>query len=78
MQPVYLQTDGTLKTGEALNKANIFGVMFDEEAAGYTVVNQWSAPTPFNVKGGYSNIFWHFTDRYWNDFTENGVVLLLD
>lgn len=78
VQPVYLQTDGTLKTGEALNKANIFGVMFDEEAAGYTVVNQWSAPTPFNVKGGYSNIFWHFTDRYWNDFTENGVVLLLD
>ena len=27
---------------------------------------------------GYSNIFWHFTDRYWNDFTENGIVLLLD
>lgn len=78
VQPVYLQADGTLKTGEALNKAKIFGVMFDEEAAGYTVVNQWSAPTPFNVKGGYSNIFWHFTDRYWNDFTENGVVLLLD
>lgn len=79
VQPVYLQADGTLKTdGEPVNKAGIFGVMFDEEAAGYTVVNQWSAPTPFNVKGGYSNIFWHFTDRYWNDFTENGVVLLLD
>lgn len=79
VQPVYLQADGTLKTdGDPVNKAGIFGVMFDEEAAGYTVVNQWSAPTPFNVKGGYSNIFWHFTDRYWNDFTENGVVLLLD
>lgn len=79
VQPVYLQADGTLKTdGSPVNKKGIFGVMFDEEAAGYTVVNQWSAPTPFNVKGGYSNIFWHFTDRYWNDFTENGVVLLLD
>lgn len=79
VQPVYLQTDGTLKTdGAPVNKGGIFGVMFDEEAAGYTVVNRWSAPTPFNVKGGYSNIFWHFTDRYWNDFTENGVVLLLD
>lgn len=79
VQPVYLQTDGTLKTdGSPVNKNGIFGVMFDEEAVGYTVVNQWSAPTPFNVKGGYSNIFWHFTDRYWNDFTENGVVLLLD
>ena len=78
VQPVYLHANGTLKTGDPLNKANIFGVMFDEEAAGYTVVDQWSAPTPFNVKGGYSNIFWHFTDRYWNDFTENGIVLLLD
>ena len=79
VQPVYLQTDGTLKTdGSPVNKKGIFGVMFDEEAVGYTVVNQWSAPTPFNVKGGYSNIFWHFTDRYWNDFTENGVILLLD
>ena len=79
VQPVYLQTDGTLKTdGAPVNKGGIFGVMFDEEAAGYTVVKQWSAPTPFNVKGGYSNIFWHFTDRYWNDFTENGIVLLLD
>lgn len=79
VQPVYLQADGTLKTdGSPVNKKGIFGVMFDDEAVGYTVVNQWSAPTPFNVKGGYSNIFWHFTDRYWNDFTENGVVLLLD
>lgn len=79
VQPVYLQADGTLKSDDLpLNQKGIFGVMFDEEAAGYTVVNQWSAPTPFNSKGGYSNIFWHFTDRYWNDFTENGIVLLLD
>ena len=79
VQPVYLQADGTLKSDDSpVNQKGIFGVMFDEEAAGYTVVNQWSAPTPFNSKGGYSNIFWHFTDRYWNDFTENGIVLLLN
>lgn len=79
VQPVYLQADGTLKSDDPpVNQKGIFGVMFDEEAAGYTVVNQWSAPTPFNSKGGYSNIFWHFTDRYWNDFTENGIVFLLD
>ena len=73
----YLKTDGDLAT-EAVNQANVFGVIMDEEAAGYTVVNQWSAPTPFNAAGGYSNIFWHFTDRYWNDFTENTVVLLME
>lgn len=79
VQPVYLQADGTLKTDDPpVNQKGIFGVMFDEEAAGYTVVKQWSSPTPFNSRGGYSNIFWHFTDRYWNDFTENGIVLLLD
>ena len=58
--------------------SKVFGVIFDEDAAGYTVVNQWSASAPFNARGGYTNIFWHSTDRYWNDFTENAVVLLLD
>ena len=76
--PSVLQTDGTVKKATAVNNANVIGVLFDEEAMGYTVVNQWSSPTPFNAKGGYYNQYWHFTDRYWNDFTENGVVFVLD
>lgn len=79
VKPIYMKNDGTLATPEAsITKNHIFGVIFDEEALGYTTVNQWSATTPFNARGGYSNIYWHFTDRYWNDFTENGIVLLLD
>ena len=80
VKPVYMDaTDGTLINSEdTITQADVFGGIFDEEAVGITTVNQWSAPTPFNAKGGYSNMFWHFTDRYWNDFTENGVVLLLD
>lgn len=79
VKPSYLQADGTITTPEAaLEQDDIFGVIFDEEALGYTVMNQWSAATPFNAKGGYSNVFFHFTDRFWNDFTENGLVLLLD
>jgi len=79
IKPTYLKADGTLDTPVAAVQTDaIFGVLFDESALGYTIVNQWSAPTPFNAKGGYSNIFWHETARYWNDFTENGVVLLLD
>jgi hypothetical protein len=75
-------TDNDLKpidmsAASAVNNKNVFGVIFDEEAAGFTQVNEWSASTPFNARGGYSNIFWHFTHRYWNDFTENHVVLLL-
>lgn len=79
VRPTYMAETGQLVTPvEDVIQSNIFGVIFDEEAVGYTTVNQWSATTPFNARGGYSNIFWHFTDRYWNDFTENGVVLLLD
>ena len=66
-----------MSAASALDINNVFGVIFDEEAAGYTQVNEWSASSPFNAKGGYTNIFWHFTLRYWNDFTENAVVLLL-
>lgn len=77
--PTYMTNTGGLTTAEdAVNQANVFGVIFDRDAAGYTLVNQWSSPTPFNARGGYANIFWHETARYWNDFTENGVVLLLD
>lgn len=79
IKPIYMDKKGALKQPEsAIKEPHLFGVIFDEEALGYTTVNSWSAPTPFNARGGYHNIFWHYTDRYWNDFTENGVVLLLD
>lgn len=79
VKPTYMVPTGELITAaSAVVTTGIFGVVFDEEALGYTLVNQWSAPTPFNAKGGYSNIFWHETARYWNDFIENGIVLLLD
>lgn len=79
IKPIYMDENGALKQpASAIKEPHLFGVIFDEEALGYTTVNNWSAPTPFNARGGYHNIFWHYTDRYWNDFTENGVVLLLD
>lgn len=76
--PSILKPDGTAAKGEAVSQAGIFGVIFDREAVGTTHVNEWSGTTPFNVRGGYWNTFFHATDRYVNDFTENSVVLLLD
>lgn len=78
-KPTYLATDGTLTTpAENVVVDNLLGVIFDEEALGMTVVNQWSATTPLNAAGGYWNMFYHFTERYYNDFTEKGIVLMLD
>ena len=77
--PSYMKNDGTVATAEEeITQSNVFGVLFDEEAMGITTIDQWTSTTPFNSDGGYSNTFWHFTDRYYNDFTENGVVFLLE
>lgn len=78
-KPSILKKDGTVVlAGTPTNISNVFGVLFDEEAAGYTTVNEWSQPSPFNARGGYYNQFWHFTDRYWNDFTENAVMFFIE
>ena len=74
----YIDATGAVQTTAEVEQGNILGVLFDAEAVGYTIVNQWTAPAPFNAKGGYQNTFWHYTDRYFNDLTENGVVFLME
>lgn len=76
--PGYMDATGAIVTGAAQTMSKVFGILFDEEAVMTQEVNQWNAPTPFNVAGGYTNFYWHKSDRYLNDFTEKGVVLLLD
>lgn len=76
--PVMMKTDGTLEEKDPQTISKLVGVIFDEDALGYTTVHNWSATTPFNTKGGYWNTNHVFTERYWNDFTEKGIVLLLD
>lgn len=77
--PTYLKNDATLVTAEsAVTTDNLAMVICDKEACGITRVNQWNAATPFNAAGGYTNQYWHWTIRYWNDFTENAIVVTLD
>ena len=76
--PSYMDATGAIITGSALNQSKIIGVVFDDEALGYTTVHNWSATTPFNIKGGYWNVNHAFTEKWWNDFTEKGAVILLD
>ena len=76
--PEYLKADGTIATASAQSISNLVGVIFDRDALGYTVIDETAAVTPLNAKGLYWNNFYHFTERWYNDFTEKGIVLLLD
>lgn len=56
----------------------VMGVLFDEEALGMTIVNEGVYDTGLNAASLTNNRFWHFTNKIWNDFSESGVVLMLD
>ena len=77
--PSYLSETGTIEEAtEATELSNCLGVLYDRDAMGLTRVHQRTYRTPFNAAGEYSNVFHHFTVRYWNDLTENAFVFMLD
>lgn len=79
-KPSYLkEADGTVITAtQNVTQANVFAVMMDDEAAGMNIFNYELSSTPYNARGRYNNLWWSFNERYFNDFTENAVVFLLD
>ena len=76
--PVYMKPDGSYDTAAAQNITNLVGVIFDRDALGYTVVDETALNTPMNARGLYYNSVYTFTDRWYNDQSEKGIVLLLD
>lgn len=76
--PTFMLNDGSLDDNTSVSQANVFGIICDQEAAGYTIVNQRTTNAAYNGLGEFQNFWLKFTDRYWNDFTENAVVLLMD
>ena len=78
VKATYMASNGTLTTPQSATKTdNIFAVLMDDEAAGYTTIHE-KMGSIYNPRGEYSNIFWSFDLRYWNDFTENAIIFLLD
>lgn len=69
--------DARIATATVTN-ATVIGILFDDEAAGINPVNQWSAPSAFNPRGGYYNEFWHETTRWYNDNTESCMCICID
>lgn len=79
VKPSYLQADGSIaESQDAILVDKVIGVMFDRDALGYTVHDYKAFNSPLNQKGLYYNTTYTFTDRYWNDFTEKGIILLMD
>ncbi len=79
--PSYLVTSGnnvgTVAKGAAVNKAGIFAVIMDRDAAGVVQVNERTR-TAYNARGEYTNYWFSAAMKYYNSFTENCVVFTLD
>lgn len=76
--PAYTGTDGTVVNGDAVSQANIFGVIFDRDAMGMTLLDQRVLSSPLNGKGLYRQLYVHAKQRVIMDNSEKIAVLLLD
>lgn len=77
--PSYLNTNGLIVTAEsAVSESGVIGVMYDTDALGIVTQNERALATPFNAAGHYSNIFYSYLQKWYTDFTEKGIVLVLD
>lgn len=77
VSPIYTKADGTAnEAGGNVGLANIFGFIHDRDAIGY-VPMQANMDSIYNPRGQYTNFWGHYAYRWFNDFTENGVLFLL-
>ena len=77
-KPNILDTDGTCyTTDDPQTCSNVIGVLFDEEALGITMIDE-GVRSIENPRGRYFNNWYNWTARWFNDQTENFVVLVLD
>ena len=76
--PTYTGTNGAVVTGDPVTKSGIFGLIFDEDAMGYALLDRRMISTPVNANGLYRNIWLHCKQKVFMDNSEKAVVLLLD
>ena len=76
--PAYVDNTGTLVTSSAQTVSNVFGLIFDQDAMGMTILDRRVLSTPVNESGLYRNIWVHAKQRIVFDNTEKLCLLLLD
>lgn len=75
--PAVLMASGEIGTASEQTLDGIVGLLFDMDALGITSMDEYT-DTAKEAAGGYTNIFFHFITRWWNDFTEKGVIFTLN
>ena len=76
--PVYIDSTGAVTVGTAQVINNVVGVLFDRDAMGFNISQDEIVSSHYNAGGQYYNLWYHFRGQWQNDFTEKGVVLLMD
>lgn len=77
--PSYVDNTGTLVTpAQAVTVENVFGLIFDRDCMGMTVLDRRVLSTRVNEAGLYRNIHVHARQRVVFDNTEKACLLLLD
>ena len=76
--PSYVDNTGTLVSSSAQTVENVFGLIFDRDAMGMSILDRRVLSTPVNESGLYRNIWVHCKQRIVFDNTEKVCLLLLD
>ena len=76
-KPIYTSTAGAATISATnVGLANVFGILFDDDAIGYTPIDNTIEPIR-NPRSRYTNFWYHYGFRFYNDFTENAALFLL-
>lgn len=76
--PVHTDANGAIVNTPAENAQSmaVIGCIIDKDAVGVNIHNKRVLTTPVNARGEYYNTYWKFDYRFYNDFTENGVIFV--
>ena len=76
---VSIDGDGAVDVAAAsATTSNVFALLVDDDAMGYTRYSEGMYPSVLNPRGKYYNVFYHWRWQNFVDLTENMVLFLLD
>lgn len=76
---VSIDGDGVVDVAAAAaTTSNVFALLVDDDAMGYTRYSEGMYATPINPRGRYTNFWYHWRWNQYTDLTENMVLFLLD